>query len=300
MRPFAVAGIQMDVVGRQTNLPMVEKNLGALLEEFPWVEMVLLSELAVCGHHKELAEPLPGPTEEALRDMAARHGVWFIPGSLYERAGEAVYNTAVVIDPSGNVVGRYRKMFPFLPYESGVSAGREPFVFEVPEVGRFGVSICYDIWFPETSRSLVCHGAEVILHPSLTSTIDRDVELAIVRATAATNQCYVIDVNGTRDGGTGRSIFVGPAGDVLHLAGTSPEDIPFEIDLDRVNRSRAVGVRGLGQPLKSFRDRAFDFDIYAPRARCAVLDALGPLQRQERGDRRRGLQSPGRGDGGTR
>ena len=153
-------------------------------------------------------------------------------------------------------------MFPFRPYEDGVEAGDEFLVFDVPEVGRFGVTICYDMWFPETSRTLAAMGAEVILHPTLTGTIDRDVELAIARATAAQNQCFVFDINGVGDGGNGRSIIIGPYGDVLYQAGHSEEMIPIEIDVDRVRRSREVGLRGLGQPLKSFRDRKVHFSVY--------------------------------------
>ena len=89
-------------------------------------------------------------------------------------------------------------------------------MFDVPDAGRFGVSICYDLWFPETARTLAAMGAEVILHPTLTGTIDRDVELAIVRATAAQNQCFVFGINGFGDCGNGRSIIVGPAGEVLY------------------------------------------------------------------------------------
>jgi predicted amidohydrolase len=194
-----------------------------------------------------------------------------------------VYNTAPVIDPAGEVVARYRKMFPFRPYEEGVEAGDRFCVFDIPDVGRFGVSICYDIWFPETSRTLAAMGAEVILHPSLTPTIDRDVELAIARATAAQNQCFVIDVNGAGDGGVGRSILVGPAGDVLHEAGDSEEMIPIEIDLDRVRRSREMGLRRLGQPLKSFRDAKVAFDVYRPDAlERGFFSGLGPLRKPGR------------------
>jgi predicted amidohydrolase len=81
-------------------------------------------------------------------------------------------------------------MYPFEPYEQGVTPGEEFCVFDIPEVGRFGVSICYDMWFPETTRTLAWMGAEVILHPTMTGTIDRDAELAIVRASAVTNQVY--------------------------------------------------------------------------------------------------------------
>src|SRR3546814_4288082 len=96
-------------------------------------------------------------------------------------------------------------MFPFAPYERGVAPGSEFVVFDVPGAGRFGVSICYDMWFPETTRSLASLGAEVILHPTLTNTIDRDAELAIARASAATNQCYFVDINVAGALGVGRS-----------------------------------------------------------------------------------------------
>ena len=98
-------------------------------------------------------------------------------------------------------------------------------------------------------------GMEVLLHPVLTGTIDRDVELAIARATAAQFQCYVFDINGLDAGGVGRSSVVDPSGTVLHQSGAGEEIIPIEIDIARVRRQRERGLNGLGQPLKSFRDR---------------------------------------------
>jgi predicted amidohydrolase len=204
---------------------------------------------------------------------------------MFERAEDgSIYNTASVINPAGEVVGRYRKMFPFYPYEEGVKGGSEFFVFDVPEVGRFGVSICYDMWFPETSRTLAALGAEVILHPTLTSSIDRDVELAMARATAAQQQCFFFDVNGLGVGGIGRSIVVGPHGDVLHTAGSGEEVFPIEIDLFRVRRSREAGLRGLGQPLKSFRDRSVVFPVYGPEwKQHGYFSQLGALEKPKRG-----------------
>lgn len=285
MRPFAVAAVQMDVYEDRDNLPRMRKDLDSLMRQFPWVQMVVFSELAACGQKISHARPLPGPEEEAFGAMAREYGVWLIPGSLYERCGDKVYNTTSILDPGGNLIGRYRKMFPFLPYEPGVEPGTQPFVFDVPGVGRFGVSICYDLWFPETIRWLVSEGAEVVLHPSLTETIDRDLELSIVRASAAQHQCYIVDVNGVADGGNGRSIMVGPGGDVLYRAGRSSELIPLELDLDRVSRTREVGIRGLGQPLKSFRDRKVEFPHYAPGFRSKHLESLGELKMAERGSR---------------
>ena len=155
-------------------------------------------------------------------------------------------------------------------------------MFDVPDVGRFGVSICYDMWFPETSRTLAAMGAEVILHPTLTGTIDRDIELSIARSTAAINQCYVFDINGLQAGGNGRSIICGPDGRVIYEANTSEEMIPLELDLERVRRSREIGVLRLGQPLKSFRDRKVDFTIYQKDADLSYLEELGPLNKPGR------------------
>ncbi len=247
--------------------------------------MVLLSELASFGPGVHHAQALPGPAEDSYRAVAARHGIWLIPGTLYERVGTAVYNTAPVIAPDGTVIARYRKMFPFLPYEQGVTPGDEFVVFDVPEAGRFGMSICYDMWFPETTRTLAAMGSEIILHPSLTPTIDRDAEIAIVRATAAINQLYVFDTNGLEAGGNGRSVVVDPAGMVLYQAGEGPQIIPIEVDLDRVRRQRAAGLRGLGQMLKSFRDRTVDFPVYDRQRQdqFPYLASLGPLEKLARG-----------------
>lgn len=284
MTPFAIAGIQMHVTAGQDNSAAMAHRLNLLMARFPWVQMVVFSELAVFGPLPGNAQPLPGPVEEAFCRMAAQHKIWLIPGSLFEQAGDRIYNTAPVIDPNGYVIGRYRKMFPFRPYENHVEAGTEFFIFDVPEVGRFGLSICYDMWFPETSRTLAALGAEVIIHPTMTDTIDREVELSITRATAATNQCYFFDINGVGDGGVGQSIIVGPSGYVIHEAKGGEETIPVEINLDRVRRERELGIRGLGQPLKSFRDRPVDFSVYQRGGPAeAYLQSLGPVAKPQRG-----------------
>jgi predicted amidohydrolase len=289
--PLAVCGVQQHLSAIHSNVPLIGARLDALMSVYPWVQMVVFSELAGHGPLIRNAEPLPGPTEAAFCEMAAKHGIWFLPGSLFERSGDRIYNTAPVIDPHGNVVARYRKMFPFYPYEEDVTPGDSFCVFDVPGIGRCGVSICYDMWFPETSRTLAAMGAEVILHPTLTNSTDREIELAIARATAAQNQCFFVDINGLGDGGNGRSIIVGPHGDVLHQATTTEEWIPLELDFDRVRRSRATGVRNLGQPLKSFRDSTVDFTVYrrGPLAETdasySYLDSLGPLVKPHRGSR---------------
>jgi predicted amidohydrolase len=284
MKPFAIAGMQMNISATHENVTRMNERLNVLMSVYPWVQMVVFSELAPFGPLTRNALPVPNDTEAAFQEMAARHGIWLLPGSMFEKFGDKVYNTASVIDPKGQIIGRYKKLFPFRPYEEGVSSGTEFLVFDVPDAGRFGVAICYDLWFPETARTLASMGVEVILHPTLTGTIDRDVELAIVRATGAQNQCFVFGINGFGDGGNGRSIIVGPAGDVLYQGQSAEEMIPMEIDFARVRRSREVGLRGLGQQLKSFRDRAVEFPVYGPDGRqWPYLQSLGPLQKAERG-----------------
>jgi len=278
MTPFSIAAIQMPVSAATENVTAMAQRLDVLMLRFPWVQMIVFSELCAFGPAPKNAQSMPGPAEIAFCELAARHAVWLVPGSMFERRDDWIYNTAPVIDPQGQVVARYRKMFPFMPYEVGINPGHGFTVFDVPKVGRFGVSICYDMWFPETTRQLASLGAEVILHPTMTDTIDRDVELPIARASATINQCYFFDINGVGDGGTGRSIVVDPSGSVLYEAGRGAELIPIEIDLDRVRRERARCVRTLGQTLKSFRDRPVDFPVYQRSEPTeAYLQSLGPL-----------------------
>ena len=277
-RRIGIAGVQMQVAAGEDNIPRMARLVAQIRQRFPWVSVLLFPELCVFGPNPANAQPLPGEAENRLADVARQNGVWLVPGSLFERRDGTVFNTTPVIAPDGTVVARYRKMFPFRPYEHGVEAGADFVVFDVPGTARIGVSICYDMWFPETTRTLAAMGAEVILHPTLTDTIDRDIELAIARASAATNQCYFFDVNGVGDGGVGRSIVVDPSGYVLHEGGHGQEIIPVLVDLDRVGAERETGIRALGQPLKSFRDRRVDFSVYdRSRFSARYLESLGPL-----------------------
>jgi predicted amidohydrolase len=284
-KPFAIAGIQMKVYASHSNLDMMKFKLDVLMSTYPWVQMVMFSELCTFGPMTNHAVELPGPLEDEFAAMARKHQIWLLPGSVFEKRGDKIMNTAMVFNPEGALVGRYRKMFPFLPYEEGVTGGDEFFMFDVPEVGRFGVSICYDMWFPETTRTLAAMGCEVILHPTLTGTIDREIELSIVQASAAINQCFIFDFNGLYAGGNGHSIVCGPDGRVLYKASTGEESVPIEIDMSRVDRSRKFGVLRLGQPLKSFRDRNVDFAIYDKNKHIPYLESLGPLRKQSRLDK---------------
>jgi predicted amidohydrolase len=282
MTPFAIAGLQLEIA-RGDNLAVLRTDIEAVIARFPWVQMVVLGELSAYGSGTARAEPLGGRTEQEFCRIAQALRIWLVPGSFYVREGESIFNLSPVINPAGEVVARHRKLFPFLPYEVGVASGKDFVVFDVPNIGRFGVSNCYDMWFPETTRMLAAMGAEVILHPSMTNTIDRDVELAIARANAASNQCYFFDINVAGQLGFGQSIVCGPGGEVVYQAGRGREVFPVEIDLDLVRRVRRRGWHGVGQVLKSFRDRTVDFPACGDRhVAYDALNALGPLKLPER------------------
>lgn len=282
MASFAIAVLQLEIA-RGDNQAAVRAEIESVVARFPWVRMVVLGELAAFGSGTERAEPPAGPLELSFCRLAKMLGIWLVPGSFYVRENGDIYNLAPVMNPAGEVVARHRKMFPFLPYETGVASGSSCTVFDVPNVGRFGLSICYDMWFPETTRTLAAMGAEVILHPSMTGTIDREVELSIARASAASNQCYFLDVNVAGRLGLGQSIACGPGGEVIYAAGRGREVFPVEVDLEHVRAVRRRGWHGIGQVLKSFRDRAADFPACGDRHHSSdFLQSLGPLRMPER------------------
>ncbi|MGD1956810.1 MAG: carbon-nitrogen hydrolase family protein [Sphingomonadales bacterium] len=277
MARFSIAGLQLEVHARD-NVDEICSELLSLKRRFPWLDMALVPELASYGAGVKHAEPRGGRAEQAYQAAAKEAGLWFVPGSIYEADGATVFNSAPVITPEGEIIARHRKIYPFLPYEKDVACGNSVTVFDVPDVGTFGLSICYDMWFPETTRAMACAGAEVILHPRLTNTIDRDAELAIARASAATNQCYFFDMNCAAPVGNGRSIVAGPGGEVLHQAGEAKEIIAIDVDLDLVRRIREDGWNHLGQQLKSFRDTDVDYPLYSDRKAAPFLYSLGTLK----------------------
>ncbi len=275
MSHFAIAGLQL-AAACNNNLENIAKHMRNCKRRYPWVDMLVLGELNSFGPEKKYAEPMPGPTEQFYCDLAKELNLWIIPGSHYEKSGEQLFNTASVINNLGEVVTRYRKIFPFCPYEDGITSGQDIVVFDVPQ-GRIGLAICYDLWFPEIARSMACAGAEVLIFPTMTGTIDREVELNMAKATAASNQAYVITINTVGDLGNGQSIVVGPQGNNIYTAGELPEMIPVEIDFAQVRRDRERGLHHLGQPLKSYRDNLGNLTHAQTQASQAYLTSLGPL-----------------------
>ena len=276
MSHFSIAALQL-ALPDDNNLELIGQEIIRTKRRFPWLNMIVLSELCSYGPKKKYAEELPNKAETFYCELAKEHNVWLIPGSHYEKEAHKIYNSSVVINNEGEIINRYRKIYPFYPYESDVCEGKDFVVFDVPQ-GKIGLAICYDLWFPEVSRTMACMGAEVIIYPTLTGTIDRPAELILAQSTSITNQCYTFSVNASGEYGNGQSIIVGPDGDVIYKAGREQDIIPIEVDFERVRRARQRGLHGLGQPLKSFRDNEIEFPIYSKNFdKRAELEVLGPL-----------------------
>ncbi len=290
-RLIGLAAAQMEPVAWDPaqSINKIGETVDAIARGFPWVKLTIFHELVASGatpfapdeppgYAHAVAEPIPGPASDALCAIARRAGMWLVPGSLYERDGDAIYNTALAISPDGEIVARYRKVFPWLPFESDTAAGDSFCVFDIPEVGRFGLCICYDQWFPEVARTLTWMGAEVILQPTMTPTSDRALEVVVSQATAIVNQCYFIGINGISPLGGGRSLIVDPDGRVLQQAGDHATILTEVLDLEHVRRTREFGTLGLTQSLKQLRDSGLQFPIYQHGvAQGEGFKRLGPL-----------------------
>jgi predicted amidohydrolase len=293
-RLFGIAGIQMSVVpwDAAATVEKMEAAAGEVRANFPWVQMMVFPELAPSGvaqfvstsasePWRDIAETIPGPMSRRLCELASNTKTWIVPGSMYEFDDGKIYNTSLAISPEGAIAAKYRKMFPWLPYETESTPGNQFCVFDVPKIGRMGICICYDAWFPEVIRTLAWMGAEVILHPTLTPTSDRATELVLTQANAIFNQCYLVDINGLGPWGGGRSSIVDPEGRVLQQAGERDMIMTEVLNLDQVQKTREYGTLGLCQTWKQLRQFRGRFPIYdGPIGDGAIFDQLGGLSRK--------------------
>jgi predicted amidohydrolase len=185
-------------------------------------------------------------------------------------AGE-LFNTALVFSPAGELVASYRKIFPWRPYEP-YDPGDRFVVFDIDGVGRFGLSICYDAWFPEVTRHLGWMGAEAVLNIVKTTTPDRAQELVLARANSIVNQTFTVSVNCAGPIGKGQSLIVGPDGEVLRELGDDRPGVIVEtIDLDAVSRIHEEGTAGLNRMWDQFlpTDPALELPLYGGRIEAA-------------------------------
>lgn len=257
-RSLFVAGLQTagfpgDPVA---TLDQFERNVRALRSTFDDLQLVVAPELHLMAlpplldedgvEPGDLAVEIPGELTGQLAALARETGLWLIPGSVYERVGDVVANTAIVLSSAGELVTTYRKCFPWQPYER-TQPGTATVCFDIDGVGRFGIAICHDGAFPEIFRSLAWQGAEAIFQVTLTGTSDRDAETVVARANAIVNQVAVVNINAAAPVGNGRSLVIDPEGAVRYEAGVAEEVVTAVLDLDQVQRVRERGSFGLNR-----------------------------------------------------
>lgn len=166
---IAVAQIDIKILQPQVNLAQMRSVMQRLAGE---AELVIFPECALTGYcfesleeGRQVAEAVPGPATEAFTETCRQLNMHVVFGML-ERDGDAIYNAAVLVGPSG-VVGSYRKIhMPYLGIDRFANYGNRPFeIFQVGDV-RIGMLICYDVGFPEAPRILALQGADLIILPT--------------------------------------------------------------------------------------------------------------------------------------
>ena len=277
MNKIKLSALQLKL-HKTDNLDFLLLQLNDLVKNRDDLDIIILSELAVGGAGaKNCNHPL-SKYEKIFSEFAKNNSIYLIPGTFYEEAENKVFNVAPVFNSEGKLIAKAKKIYPWLPYELDVDSSDEICVFNFEDKGNIGIHICYDLWFPETSRALAIAGAELIINPTMTPTKDRDIETVMVQATAAQQQCYYVDINGSGEQGNGKSLICDYEGSVIDSAGNENKILEAEIDFDKVREARKKGFMGLGQPLKSFRDNAFNPINYMNKE---YLDSLGDLKKNK-------------------
>lgn len=249
-RMINVASLQLGINDEHSK----EERLSYTMEQMEkarGVDLILLPEIWNIGYfsfdqYEQLSEPLEGPTVKAMQQKAADLNSYVFAGSFVEKDGEKIFNTSVLLDNSGSIVGTYRKihLFGYGSREAEIlSPGTEVKTYKT-KIGTLGLSTCYDLRFPELYRRMMEEGVEIFLvaaawpFPRLGSWV------ALNQARAIENVCFLISCNcsGINRGQRflGHSLVVDPWGVVI--AGSADEEriIKTEIDVKAVQRVRSV------------------------------------------------------------
>jgi deaminated glutathione amidase len=206
------------------------------------------------GSPVRYSQTLEGELVGWLRDLVTDLEVWLLAGSIPEKVPRRrrIRNTSILMAPTGEIAAVYRKMHLFDSEIHGemafresktVAAGDDPVVADTP-LGRLGLSICYDLRFPELYRHLALRGAEILFVPSaFTAYTGRDHWMPLLQARAIENQCWVVAPaqvghHNPRRQSHGHAAVVDPWGKITGLLGREEGVVTAEIDLDHVARVR--------------------------------------------------------------
>jgi len=204
--------------------------------------------------HFDQAEPIPGPTSQALEEAARKHGI-VVVGSLFERRAPGLYhNTAVVFDTDGSTAGVYRKMHipddPLYYEKFYFTPGDQGFPSFPTRFGRIAVGVCWDQWFPEAARLFALSGAQILVYPTAIGWLpdekeqfgvsQHDAWRTMMRSHAIANGLFVAAINRTGAEGQldfwGASFVADPNGNLLAEAEHDAEEtLIVECNLDQID-----------------------------------------------------------------
>jgi predicted amidohydrolase len=232
------------------------KHMTSLLQEPLSTDLIVLPEMWTSPYQNDAfldhAVEVGDNTYKAMQQIAMKQTAYLIAGSVPERDGSSLFNTAFVFDPRGELIAKYRKIHLFeITYPDGrtyrekdiIHPGNKIITFDTP-YGRIGLQICFDIRFPILSKKLQEQGAELIVVPAAFNqyTGPKHWELAF-RSRAVDNQLFTIGVSPSVNSAGeykyyGHSIIVNPLGDVLYQMDESEEVATIEINLNEVKQIR--------------------------------------------------------------
>jgi predicted amidohydrolase len=206
-RNVTVASLNLRPSGTKSREESVRQFMAGVERAIPGkVDVILLPEgITVIGTGKtyvDVSETIPGPTTATLSELAKKHSSYVVAG-IYEREGEIVYNTAVLLDRHGDLLGKYRKVYlPSGEVEGGLTPGNDYPVFKT-DFGTVGLMICYDVFFSDPAHALARQGAEMILLPiwggDETLAKARAIENKIFLVTSGYDHpTYIMDPKGVR------------------------------------------------------------------------------------------------------
>ena len=246
-KKLAILQIDSALGDIDTNLEKISSMVHSIVDKE--VRMAVFCEYGTTGYSLDLnsvAEEIPGKTVSFLEKLAATKNIWISGGMMEKGDNNKPFNTSIMISPVKGLVAKYRKVHPFSFEKNDIGYGDQPVIVDT-ELGRVGMTICYDFMFPEYVRGLALKGAQLILNSTFWFadeisgpagwSPDQSKALAITRALE--NNVFV--GMACRTGiekklwGFGNSVIVGPQGKILAAAERKEEILVAPIDLEMRN-----------------------------------------------------------------
>lgn len=249
-----VAIVQFAVNDEESKEQKIVRMEG-ILDGLMGTDFIVLPELWNVGffayeEYLKQSESLNGPTFTSLAKKAKELGAYIFTGSIAERDGDTCYNTAGLIDREGNLLGTYRKMHLFAAERQHMGRGEQPVVIDT-EFGKVGMSICYDVRFPELFRKEVEMGAEILVNCAAWPYPRVESWNMLHPVRAMENQCYMLSCccAGASRGNPfiGRSMVIDPWGTVQAAAGNMETVVKSEIFTEQ--------LAGIRQTFTALKDR---------------------------------------------